>query len=236
MSGIHELRKTLKSLATPERAKASAWFFKTGPGQYGEGDKFVGVSVPDQRKVARQFKSLPLSQVEELLKSPIHEERLVALFILVDQYKKGNEKIKKEIYEFYLANTSRINNWDLVDSSAGYILGDYLIAKPREVLYRLAISKNLWERRIAIIATSAFLVKGQFKDTFEISELLLKDKEDLIHKAVGWMLREVGKRISREELEKFLKTHYKTMPRTALRYSIEHFPVERRAEYLSGRV
>lgn len=234
MKTLSDLKEELRKTATAEKAKASAWFFKTGPGQYGEGDQFIGVTVPEQRKVARTFKDLPLSQVEELLKSSIHEERLVALFILVAQFQKADPKTKKEIYDFYLANTERVNNWDLVDSTAGYIVGTYLLDKPRDILYKLASSSSLWERRIAIISTLAFIVKGQSDDALKISEILLDDKEDLMHKAVGWMLREVGKRVSREELVRFLKKNYQKMPRTTLRYAIEHFPPEQRKKLLLG--
>ncbi|HSX58374.1 MAG TPA: DNA alkylation repair protein [Candidatus Saccharimonadales bacterium] len=230
-----DLKKELKKLSSEKKAKASAWFFKTGLGQYGEGDLFIGVTVPEQRKIAKVFKDLPLAEVEKLLKSPIHEERLVSLLILNGQFAKGNKTIKKEIYKFYLANTQFVNNWDLVDSSASYIVGTYLLDKPREILYKLAKSPSLWERRISIISTLAFIVKGESSDTLKIAEVLLNDKEDLMHKAVGWMLREVGKRVSREELVSFLNKHYKNMPRTALRYAIEHFPEAERQKYLKGK-
>ncbi len=235
METLSDLKAALRKTATPEKAKASAWFFKTGPGQYGEGDQFIGVTVPEQRKVAREFKDLPLSEVEQLLESPIHEERLVALFILVNQFQKADPKIKKEIYDFYLANTDEVNNWDLVDSSAGYIVGTYLLDKPRDVLYKLVCSSSLWERRIAIISTLAFVMKGESEDSLKIAEILLEDKEDLMHKAVGWVLREVGKRISKEELISFLKKHYSKIPRTTLRYAIEHFPPDQRKNFLLGK-
>ena len=234
MSDLNELKSSLQKVSSKEKAKSSAWFFKTDPGQYGEGDQFIGIPVPEQRKVARQFRNLPLETVEQLLRSPIHEERLVALFILVDQFNQGNETVKKEIYEFYLRNTDKVNNWDLVDSSAGYIVGGYLLTKPRAVLYKLAKSKNLWERRISIISTLAFIVKGESKDTLAIAEILLTDKHDLIQKAVGWMLREIGKRVSKKELIDFLKTKYSQTPRTTLRYAIEHFPPETRKKFLQG--
>lgn len=229
-----QVKLALKKLSSAKKAKASAWFFKTGSGQYGEGDKFIGVTVPEQRKIAKQFSSLPLQEIEKLLNSRIHEERLVGLLILVSQFQAADEKTKRQIYNFYLKNIRRVNNWDLVDSSASYIVGSYLLDKPRTVLYKLAKSKNLWERRVAIIATLAFIVKGKSRDTLKIATLLLNDKEDLIQKAVGWMLREVGKRLSCEELENFLKKHYKLMPRTMLRYSIEHFPSDIRQKYLKG--
>ncbi|MDP2671428.1 MAG: DNA alkylation repair protein [bacterium] len=230
-----ELKKALRKLASEKKASASAWFFKTGPGQYGEGDKFIGVTVPEQRKLAREFKDLDLVEIESLLQSPFHEERLVSLFILVNRFKGSSQRTQKEIFDFYLANTKSINNWDLVDSSASYIVGEYLLDKPRRVLYSLARSKNLWERRIAVIATFSFIVRGESKDSLKITELLLGDKEDLMHKAVGWMLREVGKRVSREVLIKFLRVHYSTLSRTSLRYAIEHFPAETRQKYLKGK-
>lgn len=222
------VQSDLKSFATPARAKSSAWFFKTGKGQYGEGDKFIGVTVPDQRIVAKKYIDLPFKEIEKLLISPIHEHRLTALFILVGAYKKA----KKEVYDFYLKHTKYINNWDLVDSSASLIVGEWLLNKERSVLYTLAKSKNIWDRRIAIIATGAFIKNGEFADTLKIAQILLKDSHDLIHKAVGWMLREVGKRDEKAE-EAFLKKHYKCMPRTMLRYAIERFPESKRHEYLA---
>ncbi len=231
---VTQLRLELRKQASEKRAESSVWFFKTGKGQYGYGDKFLGVSVPHQRQVARKFNHLTLGNIEILLQSPVHEERLVALLILVDQFKLADFLTRKEIYEFYLKNTSRVNNWDLVDLSAPYIVGVYLVDKPKNVLYRMAKSNNLWERRIAIISTLAFIQKGDFYNTFKIAKILIYDKEDLIHKAVGWMLREVGKRISKEKLENFLKVHYKQMPRTMLRYSIEHFSLDLRQKYLKG--
>lgn len=218
----------LQEFASPAKAKSSAWFFKTGKGQYGEGDQFIGVTVPLQRMVAKKYKDLPLKDIDQLLNSPIHEHRLTALFILVGQYK----KLPARVYDFYLKHTTKINNWDLVDSSASYIVGEWLMDKDRTILYKLARSKNLWERRIAIIATGAFIKNKEFKDTFAIAELLLHDDHDLIHKAVGWMLREVGKRDQKAE-EAFLKKYYKTMPRTMLRYAIEKFSEDKRHEYLA---
>ncbi len=231
---VTQLRQELRKLANNKRAKASVWFFKTGKGQYGYGDKFIGVSVPQQRQIARKFNHLTFSDIKKLLQSPIHEERLIALLILVDQFKLANDKYRKQIYTFYLKNTSRVNNWDLVDLSASNIVGIYLVDKPKDVLYRMAKSKILWERRIAIISTLAFIQKGIYYETFKIAEILISDKEDLVHKAVGWMLRETGKRISKQKLEDFLKVHYKQMPRTMLRYSIEHFSLDLRQKYLKG--
>ena len=223
------VQSDLKKYASSARAKNSAWFFKTGKGQYGEGDIFIGVTVPEQRIVAKRYRDLSLSEIEKLLTSPIHEHRLTALFILV------NSSIPiKQKYDFYLSHTDRINNWDLVDSSAGYIVGEYLYdTRDRNILLQLAKSKNLWERRIAIIATQAFIKEGDFAMTFAVSEILLEDSHDLIHKAVGWMLREVGKR-NHEVEESFLKKHYKTMPRTMLRYAIERFGQKKRHEYLAN--
>jgi 3-methyladenine DNA glycosylase AlkD len=224
----------LRRLGTPERAKASAWFFKTGPGQYGEGDVFVGVAVPAQRKVAKQFRDLPLPEISRLLASPVHEERLTALFVLVDQFKRADEPGRLAIYDFYLAHTGRINNWDLVDSSASYIVGKWLVGRDKWVLIKLAKSNLLWERRIAIIATLEFVRNKDASDALKISEILVHDPHDLIHKAVGWTLREIGDRVSRDTEEAFLKQHYKTMPRTMLRYAIEKFPPELRRQYLDG--
>lgn len=224
----------LQQIATKERAESNAWFFKTGSGQYGEGDKFLGVTVPQQRKVAKKFKDLPLTEVEKLVKSPWHEERLTGLFILVGQYQKADLKTKKEIAGFYHKNRACVNNWDLVDSSAPYILGDYLLNHSRAVLYRLVKSKSVWDRRIAIIATLNFIRLGQYDDTLRLSEQLLGDKHDLIQKAVGWMLREVGKK-DQKTLLKFLDIHAAKMPRTALRYSIEHLQPNQRQHYLQAR-
>ncbi len=223
--------KSLKKLGTKEKAKSSAWFFKTGKGHYGYGDVFVGVSVPEQRKVAKEYKGLPLAEIGKLLKNKIHECRLTALLILAWQFRAADEKGKAKIAKFYLARAKNINNWDLVDVSAGGILGEYLFGKDRRVLYKLAKSKNLWERRISIVATFAFIRKKDFTDTFLISERLFSDKHDLIHKAVGWMLREVGKQ-SKPALVRFLKLNAKNMPRTSLRYAIERFPESERKKFL----
>lgn len=232
MAGLNELKKELNKLADPKRAEALKWFFKTGKGEYGEGDIFLGIKVPEQRKVARDYVNLSLTDVEALLKSKIHEYRLVALLVLVWQYKKAGDTEKKKIVDFYLKNAKRVNNWDLVDLSCHYILGEYLLDKPRNILYKLAMSKNLWEKRIAIISTAAFIRAGEFNDTIKISEILLNDKHDLIHKAVGWMLREAGKR-DQKTLFKFLDKYYKVMPRTALRYAIEKLGEKKRKYYLA---
>lgn len=230
-----DVKVALRRLADPVKAAFFPSFFKTGPGQYGEGDQFIGVTVPKQRLVARQFRQLPLAEVKQLLASKIHEERLTALLVMVYQYENGTPAIRREIYEFYLRHTQFVNNWDLVDSSAEYIVGPWLEDKDRTVLERLARSKSLWERRIAIIATLHYIRAGQFDDTVKIAQMLLHDRHDLIHKAVGWMLREVGKR-DEATLKKFLAEHYHDMPRTMLRYAIERFDPEVRRRYLKGEV
>ena len=221
--------KDLKRKGTAKRAKASAWFFKTGEGQYGAGDQFIGITVPEQRRLAKKYRDLTLPEIEGMLKSKIHEHRLTALFILVGQYQKAKEK--KPLVAFYLKNLKFVNNWDLVDSSAPYILGDYLLDKNKDQLYTLAKSKDLWERRVAMIACGGFIRKNKFEDALKIAEILKDDKEDLIQKAVGWMLREVGNRDLKVE-EKFLDKHYQMMPRTMLRYAIEKFTPKKKAWYM----
>jgi 3-methyladenine DNA glycosylase AlkD len=228
-----EARTKLHALASPEVAAVSARFFKTGPGQYGQGDTFIGVRVPDLRKLARECRALPLSETDALLHSPVHEERLLALLILVLGLSKCEADHWKAVYDLYLGNTQFVNNWDLVDSSAPAIVGGYLRDKPRQPLVRLAKSQSLWERRIAIVATQHFIRLDQFEDTLTISRLLLGDKEDLIHKATGWMLREVGER-DETALVSFLDEHAATMPRTMLRYAIEKFTTEKRERYLDA--
>lgn len=208
-------------------------FFKTGKGEYGEGDVFLGVTVPVQRQVARRFQDLPLAEAARLLKSSVHEERLTALFILVAAFKNAGAAVRKKIFGLYLKNARRINNWDLVDSSAPNVVGAYLIDKPRAVLYRLAQSPNLWERRIAMLATYAFIRRNDFQATLTIAKMQLQDKHDLMHKAVGWMLREVGNR-DRAAEEAFLQRHYRTMPCTMLRYAVEKFDERTRKAYLAG--
>lgn len=229
---INEVRRDLKKLAKPAKSQTLQRFFKTGQGQYGEGDKFIGVMVPDIRRVAKKYRDLPLKEAVSLLHSPIHEERLCALLIMVDQYSRGDSKKQKKIFDLYLKNYKYINNWDLVDLTAPRIVGAYLMNKPRAILYKLAKSKNLWQKRIAIIATFQFIYSGQSKDTIKISEILLSDQHDLIHKAVGWMLREVGKRCDEKILLAFLDRHCQNMPRTMLRYAIERLPEKRRQKYL----
>lgn len=233
METTKKIFRVLEAHANPEKASILRRFFKTGAGQYGEGDKFIGVIVPDSRKVANEFKDIAtMNDILILLKNPIHEVRLTALHLLVLQFKKASPEKQKEIFDTYLTQTDRINNWDLVDLSAPQIVGTFLLEKNnRKILIRLAKSKLLWERRIAIIATFGFIKNNQFEDTFRIAEILLQDKHDLIHKAVGWMLREVGKRNQKAE-ENFLDVHAKTMPRTMLRYAIEHFDERKRKHYL----
>jgi 3-methyladenine DNA glycosylase AlkD len=228
-----QLERDLIAAADPHRAAHSQSFFKTGKGQYGEGDRFLGITVPVQRKIALRYVALPLDDITRLLGSPIHEFRYAALEILVAQYRRGDDALRGRIYEFYLSHTDRVNNWDLVDTSAPYIVGEHLKARPRRVLDQLAVSTSLWERRIAIVATLALIRQGQLKDTFRVARKLLSDKHDLIHKAAGWALRETGK-VSQKELGKFLSTHYTKMPRTALRYAIERFPAHQRKKILGG--
>jgi 3-methyladenine DNA glycosylase AlkD len=232
---VQNIQRKLQELGRREKAKVSQRFFKTGPGEYGEGDVFIGVKVPELRKLAKEYQKITVKEVKQLLRSAIHEERLLALFILVRKYSKGNEAEKKRIYELYLKNTQFINSWDLVDSSAHHIIGAFLVDKSKEPLYSLAKSMNLWERRISIISTFYFIKHDKYTETLKISEILLTDEQDLIHKAVGWMLREIGKRHMPTE-EKFLRKHYKRMPRTMLRYAIEKFPEDKRQRYLKGKI
>jgi 3-methyladenine DNA glycosylase AlkD len=225
----------LARLGTPERARASARYFKTGPGGYGEGDVFVGVPVPQQRRLARQFRDLPLPEVVRLLASPVHEARLTALLVLVDQFSRADEAGRRARYRCYLDHTSRVNGWDLVDSSAPGIVGGWLEnRRDRSVLRRLAGSDSLWERRIAVIATLRFVGRGDATDALAVSQLLVDDGHDLVHKAVGWVLREVGDRCSRELEEAFLRAYCRTMPRAMLRAAVEHLPPELRRAYLDG--
>jgi 3-methyladenine DNA glycosylase AlkD len=232
-SDIDALLSELAAAADPARAISSAWFFKTGKGQYGEGDQFLGIKVPVQRKIALRYCHLPHSALKKLLASKIHEHRLVALEILVAQFAAATPPQKTAIFRFYLANTARVNNWDLVDGSAPYIAGEYLLTRPRAILRKLAKSRSLWERRIAIVSTFAFIRAGQTADTFAIAQMLLADEHDLIHKAVGWALREAGKQAPKELIE-FLQTNYEHLPRTALRYAIERFTPAQRKRFLAG--
>jgi 3-methyladenine DNA glycosylase AlkD len=229
----HQIQERLQRLGNPEKARFLQGFFKTGPGQYAHGDCFIGLKVPEIRKLLREYPTLTPDDILPLLASPIHEVRLFALLALVRSFEKGDRTERREIYRLYLSNTKNINNWDLVDCSAPQIVGGYLLDNPRDPLDNLAGSARLWERRIAIVATFTFIRTGQFDDTLRMAALLLNDREDLIHKAVGWMLREVGKRDQVIE-EGFLKQHCRVMPRTMLRYAIERFPEQKRKMYLAG--
>ena len=225
----------LESMGDPERARVSRSFFKTGPGQYGEGDLFVGLTVPQVRALAKEVYPLPHAEVIRLLRSPLHEARLLALFLLIKAYDTGDEAARERIFTQYLDHTRYINNWDLVDCSAEHIVGAHLWTRDRSLLDTLAVSELLWERRISILATFHFIKRGKFAETLRIAERLLGDREDLMHKAVGWMLREVGKRDLPSE-ESFLKEHCRRMPRTMLRYAIERFPEPVRQRYLRGEI
>lgn len=225
----------LTTLGTQERAEKSRYYFKTGPGEYGEGDIFIGITMPVLRSEAKQFIDTPLDDVENLLHSPIHEVRMFALVLLTLQFKKGDEAQKELIYDIYLKNSTYINNWDLVDVSAHLIVGPWLQSRDKAILTTLAQSDLLWERRIAMLATFCYIKQNQFDEALHIATLLQKDSEDLMHKAVGWMLREIGKRDLTVE-EAFLQKHYHTMPRTMLRYAIERFEEGRRKAYLKGLV
>jgi 3-methyladenine DNA glycosylase AlkD len=232
---LKALRTELQALGSPKRAEGSLRFFKTGPGDYGEGDKFLGLTVPEMRALARKYRSLSDKEALELLQSPWHEERLVALILLVGSYERGDEARRNSIHRSYLAMARHINNWDLVDASAAQIVGRHLRATDIALLEKLARSTNLWERRIAIVSTLAFIRQDEFRPTLKISGMLLRDEHDLIQKAVGWMLREVGKR-DIKTLDAFLKKHYQEMPRTMLRYAIERHPDAIRKKYLAGTV
>ncbi len=235
MNSSQTLPQALHHHENKEKALLLSRFFKTAPGQYGHGDIFLGLTVPQQRQVAKQYLNLPLSELQSTIQTNIHEQRQTTLIILVNQYqnalKQNNQSKQQAIYQFYLNNTKWINNWDLVDLSAPTIIGNYLFDKDRSILYQLAKSSNLWEKRIAIVATYTFIRNNQFQDTLEISKLLLNDQHDLIHKAVGWMLREVSKK-DQPVFEQFLKDHLKQLPRTTLRYAIERFPEKKRKDYL----
>ncbi|MDP2929527.1 MAG: DNA alkylation repair protein [Candidatus Omnitrophota bacterium] len=231
---LKNIKRALRRHQNKAKAKVLRRFFKTDPGEYAEGDIFLGVTVPVLRKLAKQFQGLKLKSVVELLRSPIHEERLLALLMLILEYRKSDADHKSRIYRIYLENTRYINNWDLVDATAKHIIGDFLRDKDKGILYELAGSLSLWDRRIAILSTFHFIENDQFEETLKIARLLVSDRHDLIHKAVGWMLREVGKRDLGTE-EKFLKRHHKIMPRTMLRYAIEKFPESRRQMYLNKK-
>ena len=226
------LKRDIRRVASPERAAVNRWFFKTGSGEYGEGDKFLGVTVPDVRKVARRYDQIPLSSISALLKSGWHEERMLALLILVRQYERGDKRARGAIHRLYLRHTRWVNNWDLVDCSAAQIVGAYLEKNDFTLMRRLAKSRSVWERRIAMIATYHYIKQREFKQALAVAEMLLGDDHDLIHKAAGWMLREIGNRDRLVE-ERFLKKHAHRMPRTMLRYAIERFPEPLRRRYLS---
>lgn len=232
---ITEIQERLAALGDERVAETSRRFFKTGPGQYGEGDLFRGIRVPVLRRLAKEYQTISLPDAGRLLGSPFHEDRLLALLLLVRLYARGDVAAREKIYRLYLKSTRFVNNWDLVDSSAEHIVGAFLRDRPREPLRRLAKSADLWERRIAVLATFHFIKRGEFDETRAVARALLSDPEDLIHKAVGWMLREVGKR-DPAALEGFLKEHCRRMPRTMLRYAVEKFPEEKRRLYLKGEV
>jgi len=230
-----EISLAIRKTQDEDRASHCQKFFKTGKEEYGEGDLFLGVRVPELRKLAKLYKKISIDDITHFLKSKYHEERQFALFVLLIQFKKADDETKEKIYKLYLKHTRYINNWDLVDATAHEIVGGYLKDKDRDILYKLVRSDNLWERRIAIIATFFFIKNNDFKDALKLSEILLPDTHDLIHKAVGWMLREIGKRDLKTETS-FLKKHYANIPRTSLRYAIEKFPPQKRKQYLDGEL
>lgn len=228
------MRRALRAQARPQRVAGALRFFKCGPGEYGQGDRFLCVTVPAQRRIARTFRDLPLEEADTLLQSPIHEERLTALFILVDRFERADDdRVRGRIFKLYMRRLRFINNWDLVDSSAAQIVGGWLADKPRGLLDRLARSPHLWSRRVAMLATFHFIYQGEHRDAIRIATILVNDEHDLIHKAVGWMLREVGKRASPEALTAFLERHAATMPRTCLRYAIERLPARDRQRWMN---
>lgn len=229
------IQQELRRLGDADIAAHSRRFFKTGPGEYGEGDRFLGIRVPLLRRYAKRSKTLPITEVKTLLHSPFHEERLLALLLLVEQYRIGEESNRREIYDLYVTDTDYINNWDLVDSSAPYIVGPHLYHRSKQPLLRLSRSKELWERRISIMSCFFFIRQLEFSTALKISTILLHDREDLIQKAVGWMLREIAKR-DIAIAKTFLTEHCREMPRTMLRYAIEKFPEDKRQRYLKGRV
>lgn len=230
---LADVERELRALANQRDAAILQRFFKTGPGEYGEGDRFLGIRVPTLRGLARRYRRLDVEHVLMMLRSPWHEQRLLALLLLVEQYRRGTDGERESIYKAYLANTVYINNWDLVDTSAEHIVGPHIDPPKVRVLEELARAESVWERRIAMLATFHWIKQGEFRPALRIAELLLNDSHDLIHKAVGWMLREIGKRDRRTE-ERFLDTHHRDMPRTMLRYAIERFPESSRRRYLKG--
>lgn len=228
---IPQVRRALKRHANPKKKKVLQRFFKTGKGEYGQGDVFLGITMPEIKAVAKKYFMLSFKEIRQLLKSEIHEERLCALLILVNNYKLKTENEQEKIVKFYLKNTKNVNNWDLVDLTAPKILGDWLLKRNRSVLYALAASKNLWERRISMIATYRFIQECDFEDVLKLAKFHLRDEHDLMHKAVGWMLREVGKK-NEKVLLRFLDSNYRHMPRTALRYAIERFDKKKKKHYM----
>jgi len=228
---LSKLKKEFKSYSSPEKAKIYARFFKTGKGEYGEGDEFLGLTVPEQRKLAQKYVDLRFDEIKELLYSKYHEHRLTGFFILCYRYQKANEKDRDRIIDFYIKHKHRGNNWGLIDCVADKLLGKHILEKDKSILYALAKSESLWDRRIAIISTFEFIRNKRFEDTIRISEILLNDNHDLIQKAVGWMLREMGKR-DEKELSKFLDKNYKKMPRTMLRYAVERLSKKRKEFYM----
>ncbi|MET0396374.1 MAG: DNA alkylation repair protein [Longimicrobiaceae bacterium] len=230
---LDHVRARLREHANPQDALGALRYFKTGPGEYGEGDVFIGVRVPVLRRLARELRALAPEDAAELLRSPVHEERLLALLLLVGAYGRGDDAQRGRVFELYMAHTRYVDNWDLVDSSAPDVVGAHLAGRDRSLLDRLAASDSVWERRIAIVATLHFIRRGEFADTLRVAALLLRDRHDLVHKAVGWMLREAGKR-DRAALEGFLREHCREMPRTMLRYAIERFPEPQRRAWLRG--
>lgn len=236
MDTVKDFKRELKMYASVTRAIHSARFFKTGQGEYGYGDVFIGITVPDIRRCVRKYHQLSVSDCVDLLHSPIHEYRLCALLLLVAKYKSGDQNLQQQIFETYVSNTAYINNWDLVDSSASHIVGAHIETRSKKILDSFAHSKNLWERRIAMIATFYFIMKKENGEAFAVATILRQDPHDLIQKAVGWMLREIGKRSGIDVEEQFLKKYYKSMPRTMLRYAIERFPQQKREAYLKGKI
>ena len=230
-----QIQKQLRALASAESVAGLQRYFKTAPGEYGAGDRFLGIKVPPLRALAKRYREATLLEIEQLLHSEWHEERLFSLLLLMQFYQRGDDANKEAAYQLYLANTAHLNNWDLVDVSAPHLIGRHLHQRPRDILYQFAASTLLWERRIAIIATFYFIRQNEFADTLRLAKILLNDPHDLMHKAVGWMLREVGKRDLATE-ESFLQLHYRQMPRTMLRYAIERLPEPRRQAYLTGKI
>ncbi len=231
---VNEIRKKLKALANADKAAILQRFFKTAPGEYGEGDIFLGINAPTLKALVKEYKNISVTEAEELLHSDLHEERALALQFWVRLYAQKNPDNKELIYQRYLANTDWINNWDLVDATAAHIVGHHLLQRDRKILFQLAKSGSLWKRRMSIIATHHFIRQHDFVDTLKIAAILINDKEDLMHKAVGWMLREVGNRDLKTE-EEFLEKHYQQMPRTMLRYAIEKFPEPKRKFWLNRK-